>query len=272
MSEVETEIETDRIVKDEQTALLERVFKRVYETSMHDVPICNKNIEVEAVAYGELDESSECAGVWLGVLVTPWCMNLMLLPGPETEGWDATRTGVKFSHVFPAGRFEFITGRDDELGTYRMCSLFSPMFEFGDHSSALETALISLETLMDAEEGETISEQEKEMNSIWRGEYPEHVVKSTDFDDIEEDTDDEVSLAAGEDGGENADINSGQDSEIALSEIQLQEPVLVKSEARKTDKTKLPDINTEMSRRSFLRGGRGSPGSPEAKMTAGKEE
>lgn len=282
MSEVEAESETeiDRIIKDEQTALLERVFKRVFETSMHDVPICNKSLEVEAIAYGELDESSDSAGLWLGVLVTPWCMNLMLLPGPETEGWDEIRTGLKFSHIFPAGRFEFITGKDDELGSYRMCSLFSPMFEFGDHSSALETALISLETLMDAEEGETISEQEKEMNSIWRGEYPENIVKSTDFDDIEDEIDDaqeELETIAGED----VEIAISQnDSEIANSEIQLRDGAITAAAGKTTTaappiskvKAKLPDIHTEISRRSFLRGGRDNNSSTDGKIPTGNEE
>ncbi len=211
----EAEIEEHHIVltKDENSALLERVFQRILETSMSDVPICNDQLKVEAIAYGSFETE------WLGVLVTPWCMNFMLLPSDETEGWDEKRTGLKFNHIFPAGRFEFISGKDDELGAYRMCSLFSPMFQFGDHNSAMQTAALSLKTLMDADEGDTISEQEKEMNMIWRGEYPEELVET---DETQENLDGDESLAA---------------------------------EASSTTEPKTPREPVELSRRDFLRGG-----------------
>lgn len=162
------------LVKDDKSALLEKVFQRILETSMSDVPICNDSLKVEAIAYGDFDTE------WLGVLVTPWCMNIMMLPGETSEDWDEIRTGLKFNHVLPAGRFEFITGKDDELGPYRMCSLFSPMFQFGDHISAMQTAALSLRTLMDPSEGETVSEEEAEMNMLWRGEYPEGMLSEED--------------------------------------------------------------------------------------------
>lgn len=170
------------LVKDDNSALLEKVFQRILETSMSDVPICNDSLKVEAIAYGDFETE------WLGVLVTPWCMNIMMLPGDESEDWDEIRTGLKFNHVLPAGRFEFITGKDDELGPYRMCSLFSPMFQFGDHNSAMQTAALSLRTLMDPSEGETVSEQEKEMNMLWRGEYPEGMLSEEgDAEELDED-------------------------------------------------------------------------------------
>ncbi len=211
----EAEIEEHHIVltKDENSALLERVFQRILETSMSDVPICNDQLKVEAIAYGNFETE------WLGVLVTPWCMNFMLLPSDETEGWDEKRTGLKFNHIFPAGRFEFISGKDDELGVYRMCSLFSPMFQFGDHNSAMQTAALSLKTLMDADEGNTISEQEKEMNMIWRGEYPEELV---DTDEDQENLDGDESLD---------------------------------TEASSTTEPKTPREPVVLSRRDFLRGG-----------------
>ncbi len=207
------EIEDHHIVltKDENSALLERVFQRILETSMSDVPICNDKLKVEAIAYGPVETE------WLGVLVTPWCMNFMLLCTEETEGWDVKRTGLKFNHIFPAGRFEFISGKDDELGPYRMCSLFSPMFQFGDHNSAMQTAALSLKTLMDATEGEDISEQEKEMNMIWRGEYPEEPQEAVD-DEADLDSEDDLSASS------------------TIEESTPREPV-------------------ELSRRDFLRGG-----------------
>ena len=201
--------------KDKNSALLERVFQRIYETSMADVPICNSALKVETIAYGMFETE------WIGVLVTPWCMNIMMLPGDETEGWDEIRTGLKFNHILPAGQFEFITGKDDELGPYRMCSLFSPMFQFSDHSSAMQTAAISLQTLMDPEQQDEPSEQEKEMNMIWRGEYPEEKLPDP----------------------EEPDEANGEDRD-ALQSVEH------------SDTPKQP---IELSRRDFLRGNRSKP-------------
>ena len=63
------------------------------------------------------------------------------------------------------------------------------MFQFGDHNSAMQTAALSLKTLMDAEEAETISEQEKEMNMIWKGEYPEETLESSEKHETGDDSD-----------------------------------------------------------------------------------
>jgi [NiFe] hydrogenase assembly HybE family chaperone len=51
---------------------------------------------------------------------------------------------------FPAGVFEFIAGREDTLGEYLTCSLFSPMFEFADHETARLTAAAARAALFDA--------------------------------------------------------------------------------------------------------------------------
>ena len=117
-------------------------FKMVRETRMHDVPILNPAVGVEAVGFAPWDAH------WLGCLVTPWFMNLMLLPR-EPEKWVRLRPGEKHTYVFPAGGFEFIGGREDAIGEYQACSLFSPMFEFADHATARQTAEACLRALFD---------------------------------------------------------------------------------------------------------------------------
>jgi [NiFe] hydrogenase assembly HybE family chaperone len=117
-------------------------FRVVHETRMHDVPILNPAIAVEAVGFAPWDAH------WLGCLVTPWFMNLMLLPR-EAEKWVRLRPGEKHTYAFPAGAFEFIGGREDAVGEYQACSLFSPMFEFADHAAARATAEACLRALFD---------------------------------------------------------------------------------------------------------------------------
>jgi [NiFe] hydrogenase assembly HybE family chaperone len=86
---------------------------------------------------------------WLGVLVTPWFMSLVLFPRERAACHPVGERETR-QHVFPAGVFEFIGNRDATLGDYQACSLFSPMFEFADHATAVETAEASLAALFDA--------------------------------------------------------------------------------------------------------------------------
>ena len=122
---------------------LESVFDGIRAERMAEVPILNDALRVEAVGFREFGDN------FLGVLVTPWFMNLMLLPG-EAGAWDEDRPGEKLRHTLPAGDFEFIAGHEDGIGHYRMCSLFSPMFEFADHEAAVETAAAVMEGVLKA--------------------------------------------------------------------------------------------------------------------------
>jgi [NiFe] hydrogenase assembly HybE family chaperone len=122
-------------------------FEVVRETRMHDVPILNPALSVEAVGFAPWEAH------WLGVLVTPWFMNLMLLPR-AAEQWVRLRPGEKHTYVFPSGAFEFIGGREAAIGEYQSCSLFSPMFEFADHETARLTAEACLRALFDPQNRE----------------------------------------------------------------------------------------------------------------------
>ncbi len=113
---------------------LESVFHRIEKTAMAGVPILNPRLSVKAVGL------RECGDEWLALLVTPWFMNLVLLPRAGPDALSAT-TGEKSHVAFPAGRYEFIHAFEDELGSYRVCSLFSPVLEFADQESAEATAV-----------------------------------------------------------------------------------------------------------------------------------
>jgi len=127
----------------EAAARLENAFRRIRDERMRDVPILNAALEVEAVGLREWE------GHWLGALVTPWFINLVLMPG--SGSWRSTRERESVWHAFPSGRFEFIAGSDPGVGEYHACSLFSPVLEFADHATACETARVALESLFDPE-------------------------------------------------------------------------------------------------------------------------
>ena len=112
---------------------------------MGGVPILNPALRVAAVGMRGHGETWACG------LVTPWFINLMLLPGaPEiAQAWSGFSIGTKVSHDFPAGTFEFLCGADEALGPYRMCSLFSPVPEFENQEAALAAAEAALLALFD---------------------------------------------------------------------------------------------------------------------------
>lgn len=76
-------------------------------------------------------------GDWLGVLITPWCMNLVLVPA---AGSDSADVGNNVVLALPAGRFELLRSHEPGIGAFAACSLFSPMHEFADQGAAVATA------------------------------------------------------------------------------------------------------------------------------------
>ena len=123
-------------------AALRRRYVDILRTQMSDVPVLNTGLRVEALGFRPWSEH------WLGVLVTPWFMNLVLFPRVP-ERWHAIAERESRHYVLPAGVFEFIGSHDAVLGDFQSCSLFSPMFEFATHEGARDTALQALEALFD---------------------------------------------------------------------------------------------------------------------------
>jgi len=120
---------------------LEASFEAIRRERMQDVPILNHAIRIEAIGMRAWQ------GHWLGALVTPWFINLVVLPGGGA--WRNTAERDSVWYAFPGGRFEFIAGSEPGLGEYHACSLFSPVLEFADHETARETARVALESLFD---------------------------------------------------------------------------------------------------------------------------
>lgn len=118
----------------ESVVALEAAFCRIADTRMAGLPLNNSVLRVQAVDFRSRDD-----GHLVGVLITPWAINLVVLaPTPSRDlhlAPDQRRT-----LEFPSGSYEFMGGEEPECGAYQFCSLFSPAFEFRDHVSAVETA------------------------------------------------------------------------------------------------------------------------------------
>ncbi|MGB5103749.1 MAG: [NiFe]-hydrogenase assembly chaperone HybE [Steroidobacteraceae bacterium] len=108
------------------------------------LPIYNPTLAVEAVGFREHD------GRQIGVMVTPWFMNLMVLPSPEDlKVWVSDGT-VRLP--LPSGAYDFMVTELHDVGLVGSCSLFSTMLEFTDHEAAQVAAQAVTEALFQVEE------------------------------------------------------------------------------------------------------------------------
>jgi [NiFe] hydrogenase assembly HybE family chaperone len=88
-------------------------------------------------------------GRQVGVIVTPWFMNLTVLPSPaDTAIWVE---GESARLVFPSGAYDFVVSDLSEVGLIGTCSLFSTMTEFTDHEAAQLAATSVAEALFQPE-------------------------------------------------------------------------------------------------------------------------
>ena len=127
-----------------RAAALERSYQRIARTTMRDLPVCNPVLTVEAVGFRPWHD------VWLGVLISPWFMNIVLLP-PDPQVWCGVTEGAVRVRTLPAGEYEFTLARLAGFGELMSCSLFSPMSGFEAQSVAREVAGFALQALLEPE-------------------------------------------------------------------------------------------------------------------------
>ncbi|MBO9642201.1 MAG: [NiFe]-hydrogenase assembly chaperone HybE [Pseudacidovorax sp.] len=124
------------------------LFRHVERTRMAGVPVLHAALQVEAVGFEpvpvEPPEPPEPPAA-LGVLLTPWFMNLVWLPLQPDARTD--RVGQARLRAVGNTRFQFIGACETGLGAYEACSLASPMFEFADQAQARATARAVLDAL-----------------------------------------------------------------------------------------------------------------------------
>ncbi|MCG6860004.1 MAG: [NiFe]-hydrogenase assembly chaperone HybE [Chromatiaceae bacterium] len=120
-------------------------FKRIGEKAMCELPIYNPELEVEAIGFRRVD------GHWIGILITPWFMNLMRVP-QEAVPMQMAHLGRRLKVTLPSGDRELMQGGDEVLGSYESLSLHSPMFAFQTQKAAQQEAERQLADLMQPSE------------------------------------------------------------------------------------------------------------------------
>ena len=119
---------------DTRAQALARHYAGIQALRMAGVPLLNPRLQVQAVGFEPWDEAGQAQAMSLGILVTPWFMNLVWLP---LRAGGPVAGGVR---EVAGQRFQTTAVHEPGLGGFEVCSLFSPMFEFEDQAAAVATA------------------------------------------------------------------------------------------------------------------------------------
>jgi [NiFe] hydrogenase assembly HybE family chaperone len=158
-------IETNTMHDLEQlTRLIEQTFKRIHEEQMQGIPLLNSMLKVTAVDFQRYQGRS------VGIIITPWMMNLVMFPG-ENEDWGDMQLGQKQPQRFPANRYQFMVNEIDGIGRCQTHSLYSPMHEFVNQAHAEAAARSFMQTLMiEVEQPDEDPFDEELLGRVLRGE------------------------------------------------------------------------------------------------------
>jgi len=126
-----------------ESALVDR-YRTISSERMRGLPIVNDRLEVESVGFRDFE------GRRIGILITPWFMNLVLLPGTRDHSEAAQGTTVAWP--LPAGSYEFTACCDEELGLYFTAILFRTVVDIPDQLTARAIAEEILQELFRVQE------------------------------------------------------------------------------------------------------------------------
>jgi len=99
--------------------LLAAQYERIAREEMQALPFYHPDmpIVVECVLF---------EGQWLGCVLTPWMLSLVVLPGPD-QLWPVRSSSERLALQLPCGNLTFMVGELPETGQLLACSLMSPI-------------------------------------------------------------------------------------------------------------------------------------------------
>ncbi|MCG2575574.1 [NiFe]-hydrogenase assembly chaperone HybE [Dechloromonas sp. XY25] len=125
---------------DDPSAFLEAHYRHVWQTRMHDLPFVNAALTVEAIGFARHE------GDWLGVVITPWFLNLLLVSGGG-QLWGDIPAGERRYLNLPCGTMQFIADDDPDIGPYQYCPLIAPVDQLPDMATARLVAADAIKTV-----------------------------------------------------------------------------------------------------------------------------
>ncbi|MES9868847.1 MAG: [NiFe]-hydrogenase assembly chaperone HybE [Sedimenticola sp.] len=121
---------------------IERCFNRIHTERMQGLPIVNDELSVQALGFQSWN------GHQVGIIITPWLMNLIMMPMSEEE-WGDLLLDSKREFDFPSRSVTFVLTEFDGLGRCMSSAIHSPMNGFPDQAGAVSVAERFLQELMD---------------------------------------------------------------------------------------------------------------------------
>lgn len=125
---------------------LRAAFARIAATRMADLPLNNPRLVVATTRFVPWQEGH------IGVLVTPWAINLVAVADDPLALRLAVDTRRRWR--FPSGDYDLMGGEEPECGAFQFCSLISPVLEFADQTTAEAFAAAALTALLAPADGE----------------------------------------------------------------------------------------------------------------------
>lgn len=99
---------------------VQAAFRQIAEGEMQSLAFVHPEMPVYVTPFSLFE------GQWLGCVLTPWMLSLLIIPGPH-QRWLRRNISERLGLKLPYGEMTFITGELPALGQYLSCSLLSPL-------------------------------------------------------------------------------------------------------------------------------------------------
>ncbi|MFQ2471358.1 hydrogenase-2 assembly chaperone [Aeromonas caviae] len=128
--------------------LLVAQYERIAREEMQALPFYHANMPVVA-------ECTLFEGQWLGCVLTPWMLSVVVLPGPD-QLWPVRSSSDRLALQLPCGNLTFMVGALPETGQLLACSLMSPIDPHlgADEGRALVSSTLKMLLSLPVQQGE----------------------------------------------------------------------------------------------------------------------
>ncbi|MFQ2209845.1 hydrogenase-2 assembly chaperone [Aeromonas caviae] len=128
--------------------LLIAQYERIAREEMQALPFYHATMPIVA-------ECTLFEGQWLGCVLTPWMLSVVVLPGPD-QLWPVRGSRDRLALQLPCGNLTFMVGALPETGQLLACSLMSPIDPHlgADEGRALVSSTLKMLLSLPVQQGE----------------------------------------------------------------------------------------------------------------------